>query len=65
MGELECCSSVFSGHGGEVPIVERGRIIIVLEMHRHFLRSMFIIVVDVGNTALRGQIVGSHLAGLY
>jgi hypothetical protein len=64
MGEFECCSSVFSGHGGEVPILE-SRSIVVLEMHSHFLGSMFVIVVDVGNAALRRQVVGSHIAGLY
>jgi len=34
-------------------------------MHCHFLGSMFVVVVDVGKTALGRQVVGSHLAWLY
>jgi hypothetical protein len=65
VGEFESRSSILGRHGGEVPVLECSSIIIVLEMHSHLLGSMFIIIVVVDDTALRGQVVGSHLAGLY
>jgi len=29
MSQLECCSSVFSGHGGEVPVLESSSIVVL------------------------------------
>jgi hypothetical protein len=64
MSELESGSSVLSGHGREVPVFESS-LIVVLEVHRRIFDGMFVIVVVVDDTALRRQVVGSHLAGLY
>ena len=63
MGELERGSSIFSGHGREVSVLESS-LIVVLEVHRHVFDSMFVVKVGVDDTALRGQVVGSHLARL-